>query len=472
MFSALLVCTACLAFDQPATVATESPGISGIQGAYLDAKSQLGRSPDDHVRLALWCKAHRMETERLKHLTIAVLKDPAHATARGLLGLVAFGGGWHSPEAIGSRSSRPTRASLRFARITTLFVREWKTRATPTGNLALWCEQQGLKPQATAHLVAVTQLDPARDAAWTHLASGANPARWVTDGQIAAEKAEADDQRKADKHWMTVLTRWRNELDDPARRGEATQALSGVFDPRAVRFGLGRLRHWKTIASEDRGPGARADRFDVVDSRALNPGRHERVRRGPKHRDPDAPHAQPARRRILARCPAARSGARWRSHSLPLFRAARWCRGDRIAGCAVRPGTALRPAQVLHRRRLAEAGFSRRPEFNAVAGLCASRIEPDKTPGHRPHRRGHSDPQRVRGSRRRRQAPRPRGGSAQRPNRRGAGRRHWQRPGQRPRSRQEMVDRRAGLRLPGPRAVSQAGLDLRRRQADLRRFGP
>ncbi len=233
MFSALLVCTACLAFDQPATVATESPGISGARGAYLDAKSQLGRSPDDHVRLALWCEAHRMETERQKHLTIAVLKDPAHATARGLLGLVAFGGGWHSPEAIGSKlegdqSQKALRAeynALR-ARMGNSADAHWK--------LALWSERQGLKPQANAHLVAVTQLDPARDAAWTRLGYRRQSGRWVTDGQVAAEKAEADEQRKADKHWMTALTRWRNELDDPARRAEATQALSGVFDPRAV----------------------------------------------------------------------------------------------------------------------------------------------------------------------------------------------------------------------------------------------
>ena len=165
MFSALLVCTACLAFDQPATVATESPGISARQRAYLDAKSQLGRSPDDHVRLALWCEAHRMETERQKHLTIAVLKDPAHATARGLLGLVAFGGGWHSPEAIGSKleadqSHKALRAEYNaLPRTGNSADAHWK--------LALWSERQGLNPQANAHLVAVTQLDPARDAAWT-----------------------------------------------------------------------------------------------------------------------------------------------------------------------------------------------------------------------------------------------------------------------------------------------------------------
>ena len=176
MFSALLVCTACLAFDQPATVATESPGISGAQGAYLDAKSQLGRSPDDHVRLALWCEAHRMETERLKHLTIAVLKDPAHATARGLLGLVAFGGGWHSPEAIGSKLEADQSHKALRAEYNALRARMGNS-ADAHWKLALWSEQQGLKPQANAHLVAVTQLDPgSRCGLDSASASGANPA--------------------------------------------------------------------------------------------------------------------------------------------------------------------------------------------------------------------------------------------------------------------------------------------------------
>ncbi len=56
--------------------------------------------------------------------------------------------------------------------------------------LALWCEQNGLKPEATAHLTRVVQLDPGRDAAWRRLGYRKQGRRWVTDEQVAAEKAE------------------------------------------------------------------------------------------------------------------------------------------------------------------------------------------------------------------------------------------------------------------------------------------
>ena len=38
---------------------------------------------DAHVRLALWCEAHGLPAERLKHLAIAALIEPGHVTARG-----------------------------------------------------------------------------------------------------------------------------------------------------------------------------------------------------------------------------------------------------------------------------------------------------------------------------------------------------------------------------------------------------
>jgi hypothetical protein len=95
MFSAFLVCAACLAYESPGPAATDSDPVAGALSSYLQAKSQSGRTADDHVRLALWCEAHGLETERLKHLTIAVLKDPESAAARGLLGLVALSAGDH-----------------------------------------------------------------------------------------------------------------------------------------------------------------------------------------------------------------------------------------------------------------------------------------------------------------------------------------------------------------------------------------
>ncbi len=233
MFSTFLVCAACLACENPGSAATDSNPIAGVHSSYLQAKSQVGRNADDHVRLALWCEAHNLETERLKHLTIALLKDPANATARGLLGMVAFNGGWHSPEAIRKKlEADQTHMALR-AEYDALRARMGNT-AEAHWKLALWCDDQGLKPEANAHLIAVTRLDPGRDAAWKRLGYKKQSGRWLTDGQLAAEKAEAEAQRKADKHWMTVLTRCRNDLAGSTKQTVALHSLSEIADPRAV----------------------------------------------------------------------------------------------------------------------------------------------------------------------------------------------------------------------------------------------
>src|SRR4051812_6691903 len=68
--------------------------------AYEAAKAGVGRDPEAHIKLALWCEAHGLNSERVKHLALAVLTDPTNATARGLMGLVSHGGRWLRPEVI------------------------------------------------------------------------------------------------------------------------------------------------------------------------------------------------------------------------------------------------------------------------------------------------------------------------------------------------------------------------------------
>src|SRR5690242_12904894 len=87
MVSALLLGSALLAATPPAPALSDTD-----RKTYDAARAEARRDPDAHVRLALWCEAHGLEAERLKHLAIAVLNNPAHATARGLMGLVAYRG--------------------------------------------------------------------------------------------------------------------------------------------------------------------------------------------------------------------------------------------------------------------------------------------------------------------------------------------------------------------------------------------
>jgi hypothetical protein len=68
--------------------------------SYEEMKAKTGRDADAQVRLALWCEAHGLERERLKHLAVAVLTDPSNVMARGLMGLVEYQGKWRKPETV------------------------------------------------------------------------------------------------------------------------------------------------------------------------------------------------------------------------------------------------------------------------------------------------------------------------------------------------------------------------------------
>ena len=81
----------------------DSPALSHDFKTYEALKAKAGKDPQAQVKLALWCEAHGMNGERVKHLAQAVLSDPKNVTARGLLGLIAIrqpmGNGGASPRA-------------------------------------------------------------------------------------------------------------------------------------------------------------------------------------------------------------------------------------------------------------------------------------------------------------------------------------------------------------------------------------
>ena len=145
MFSAILVCAAC-AMLEPSEAAAERRAEPEAMAAYEAARARAGRDADAHVRLALWCEAHGLEAERLKHLAIAVLADPSHATARGLMGLVAYRGDWRSPEAVSARSD-PTRRMRRPSPRTTAAAPAWAIPPTPTGRWRSGASSKGSSPR-------------------------------------------------------------------------------------------------------------------------------------------------------------------------------------------------------------------------------------------------------------------------------------------------------------------------------------
>ena len=100
--------------------------------------------------------------------------------------------------------------------------------------LGLWAEQKGLKAEATSEFLAVTRLEPARDAAWRKLGLLKQDGRWVSPEQVAADKLEAETQRKADAKWLPILRKAKATLAQKGRRAEAEAALAEVKDSRSI----------------------------------------------------------------------------------------------------------------------------------------------------------------------------------------------------------------------------------------------
>ena len=100
--------------------------------------------------------------------------------------------------------------------------------------LGVWCEENGLKAEATAHYTQAVVLNPYLDAGWRHLGYVLHNGRWMSREQIAAERKEAEAQRRVGHLWGPLLERYRRWAAEPSRRDEAERRLAGVTDPLAL----------------------------------------------------------------------------------------------------------------------------------------------------------------------------------------------------------------------------------------------
>ena len=185
------------------------------------------------IRRALECEAEGLRAERDEHLAAAARLDPADARARGLLGQVADRGGWARPAEVTERDRADTPLARALAEYERRRDAASEDSADEQWRLALWCERAGLIAEARAHFTRVTGLDPGREAAWKRLGRRKSRGRWLSDEQIAAERAEAEAQARADHAWRPRLATWRAWLRDGAKRPAAIDALAGLKDPRA-----------------------------------------------------------------------------------------------------------------------------------------------------------------------------------------------------------------------------------------------
>ena len=156
------------------------------RAAYQADAAKAGKNPAAHVQLALWCEAHGLSAERIKHLNTAASLDASNVLARSLLGLLSFQGTWAKPEQI----KQVLQSDPKFDAL----YREYQDRRvhTPQKNveaqlrLAAWCLDHGLKDEAMAHYHLIIRLDPSRDIAWLKLGYKKHHDRWSKPDDLAA----------------------------------------------------------------------------------------------------------------------------------------------------------------------------------------------------------------------------------------------------------------------------------------------
>ena len=202
MVYATLLCWAMLG-DQNASAASAPSDLA----AYQAAQKAAGRDANAQVRLALWCEAHGLTAERVKHLGLAVLSDPSNMLRVGFWAWSITKGNGSGP----TRSVRPCRmipsgkpgcrsiwsGGPRRPNVPRL-IRNW-----------LWCEQNGLKDQAVAHFHQALRLDPSARSPGSTWGTRRSAAGGKSRRRRPRPKHEAQEQQRANKHWRPILEKLR-----------------------------------------------------------------------------------------------------------------------------------------------------------------------------------------------------------------------------------------------------------------------
>jgi Pretoxin HINT domain len=231
MIHAVLLCCALIGDGGNPAVTT-----SADRAAYEAAAGKAGKNAAAHVQLALWCEAHGMTAERIKHLNLAVSLAPANLLARGILGQVAFQGKWAKPEEVERENQRDPKLQALFREYLDRRIHTRQKSADAQLRLAAWCFEHGLRDEAMAHYNLVTVLEPSREIAWTRLGYKKYKDRWFKPAELAAQKLESDRQKLADAQWKPKLQKLREALEgtSEARRLKAERELYQTRDPRAA----------------------------------------------------------------------------------------------------------------------------------------------------------------------------------------------------------------------------------------------
>ncbi len=205
--------------------------VVGFQGSGDSAKARVTAE----LRLALACEAKGDSAGRRAHLERAIALNSGDDRAWGLLGRVLDQGSRVEPEVAVKRLAADRARSALLAQYAN---RRSQALATADSQLELasWCDEHGLKPQALAHYLRVLSLDSTRDVVWKRLGYKRQNDRWMKAEDAAAARRIAEQRHKYERESARKLARIRDDIDgrNPVKARRAIQAFEQIDDPRAV----------------------------------------------------------------------------------------------------------------------------------------------------------------------------------------------------------------------------------------------
>ena len=229
-------------------------------------RSRRGAIPSAQVKLVLWCEAHGLGAERMKHLAMAVLVDPKNAAARGLLGLLDSNGRWETLERARERINADTARFGEPRRIRAATGQADRRRdPQPASAQIAWSKTASTRPLSSARLKDNRRLAQAHaePGPLVRSQSGSSPrrpptsrwpststpieirpgsgsdivkrdGRWTSPQQAAMRDRDEREQAQADHEWEPLLKKWKSWLLDKRRAAEAERLLATVTDRRAL----------------------------------------------------------------------------------------------------------------------------------------------------------------------------------------------------------------------------------------------
>ena len=211
--------------------------VIGLLGPCLISGLAIGTEANDNTtaeRLVEEARQAQIDGNAARSFALlreAVRVAPDYELARWQLGQVQVDGEWLAVEEAQRRAAAdPRQAEYR--------ERRQAQGESPQGQLALarWCRKNDLTDEARFHWASVLSVEPNNEEALRAVDMRWQNGRLLTHGEIAQQKEQLREARRAAKRWAPSIAKWRRAISsgDPAERDAALGEIHSLTTPDVI----------------------------------------------------------------------------------------------------------------------------------------------------------------------------------------------------------------------------------------------